>query len=184
MAIIHALLVRLACFYAENINSQKSIGRGTKISSKAQLKTVNGGKISIGKFCSIHDYAQILTYGGTITMGDNCSVNPFCVLYGHGNLKIGNGVRIAASCIIIPSNHIIDDVHVPIYLQGNSSLGIIIEDNVWIGAGAKILDGVQISRGSVVGAGSVVTRNVDPFTVVAGNPARPLRKRIIDCNDK
>lgn len=173
----HGLLDKIALLIFENIKSKKNIGYGTKISSRAKLKTVNGGQISIGKHCSIHDYAHILTYGGKIEIGDNCSVNPFCMLYGHGNLKIGNGVRIASSSIIIPSNHIIEDINKPIYLQGNSNIGIIIEDDVWIGAGSKILDGVTVGRGSVIGAGSVVTKNIAEFTVVAGNPARLLRRR-------
>lgn len=168
---------KLAVFYSETIKSRIIIDQGTKISSKAKLKTVNGGQIAIGKYCSIHDYVQILTYGGTIQLGDHCSVNPFCVLYGHGNLKIGNAVRIATSCVIIPSNHNFDDISKPIYLQGNSSQGIHIEDDVWIGAGTKILDGVTIGRGSVIGAGSVVTKNVAELTVAAGNPARFLRRR-------
>ena len=120
---------------------------------------------------------MLLTYGGKISIGDYCSINPFCVLYGHGGLFIGNGVRIATHVVVIPSNHNFNDTNRYIFQQGSTSLGIRIEDDVWIGAGAIILDGVTISKGSVVGAGSVVNRNIESFSVVAGNPAKILKKR-------
>lgn len=65
----------------------------------------------------------------------------------------------------------------PIYLQGVSAKGIIIEDNVWIGAGAKILDGVVLREGTVVGAGSVVNKSTEAYSVVVGIPARTIRVR-------
>jgi len=158
-------------------NSKRDIHRSSKISYLAKVKTVAGGSIKIGKKCSIHDYSMILSYGGFVHIGDFCTVNPFCILYGHGGLTIGNGVRIAAAAIIIPANHIFEDTSSFIYCQGETRKGIFIEDDVWIGAGAKILDGVRIGRGSVIGAGSVVTKSVECYSVVAGNPARFIRNR-------
>jgi len=119
----------------------------------------------------VHDGARILAYGGEVTLGDRCSVNPYSILYGHGGLAIGNGVLIAAHVVIIPANHNIA-LDSNIRSQGITALGIVIEDDVWIGAGARILDRVHIESGAVVAAGSVVTSGRVPAnTIVGGVPA-------------
>jgi acetyltransferase-like isoleucine patch superfamily enzyme len=119
-----------------------------------------------------------MTYGGVIKIGDGCSINPYSILYGHGNLTIGNNVLIAAHTVIIPANHNFKDLEIPIHQQGLTTKGICIEDNVWIGAGCKILDGVTIGFGAIVAAGAVVTKDVVPNTIVGGVPARLLKTRI------
>lgn len=115
--------------------------------------------------------------GGDIIIGDNCTINPYTIVYGQGGTKIGNGVRIAAHSVIVPSNHIFDDPNEFIYKQGLSKKGIVIEDDVWIGAGVKILDGVTISKGSVIGANSIVTRSTEQNGVYVGIPAKLIKKR-------
>jgi acetyltransferase-like isoleucine patch superfamily enzyme len=131
----------------------------------------------IGENTIIHEFTYLRLYGGFIYIGNNCSINPFCVIYGHGGLKIGNNVRIAAHCTIIPANHIYANPSIPIVEQGETMKGIMIHDDVWIGAGAIILDGVEIGEGSVVAAGAVITKSVPPYSVVAGVPARIIKKR-------
>jgi len=149
----------------------------SNIDAKCKLDTRYGGSIKIGKNNNIRDYVLIQSYGGNIDIGNNISINPFSVIYGHGNVKIGNNVMIATHTVIIPANHIFDDIETPIYLQGETTKGIIIEDDVWIATGCRILDGVTIGKGSVIGAGSVVTKSVPEYSVVAGVPAKVLRKR-------
>lgn len=153
------------------------VGRRGKISRKASLKIVKGGSIRLGASCRIQDYALLWTYGGDINIGDHVSINPFCVLYGHGGLSIGEGVRIAAHVVIIPANHLFADTERFIYRQGISRLGIRIEDDVWIGAGARILDGVTVGKGAIVAAGAVVTRDVPPYAIVGGVPAKVIKYR-------
>ena len=154
------------------------IGAGTRIGAHCRMSVEDeGGSIHIGRRCTIGPSAMLLAYGGTIELGDDCSVNPFCVLYGHGGLKIGNGVRIAASTVLVPANHNFGDPDVPIYQQGISAKGIVIEDDVWIAAHVTVLDGVRIGRGSVIAAGAVVAQDVEPFSVVGGVPARLIKKR-------
>jgi len=117
---------------------------------------------------------MILSRGGNIKIGDNVSVNPFTVIYGIGDVRIGSGVRIATSVTIIPANHVQGNDKIYLKDAGITKLGIQIEDNVWIGAGARILDGVTIGRNAIIGAGSVVTRDVPPNTKVVGVPARVM----------
>lgn len=160
------------------VTKRKKLDRNIKVKRTARIKCNSGGEIQIGSNTEILDYALLLTYGGSIKIGERCSINPFCVIYGHGGVVIGNDVLIAAHTVIIPSNHNFDDTSRTIMSQGNTSKGIIIEDDVWIGSGCKILDGVTIGKGSVIGAGSVVTRSIEPFSIAVGVPARIVRKRI------
>lgn len=142
------------------------------VSRKCVIRARDGGSVTIGAHCEIHDFAMLLTYGGDITIGDNCSVNPFTIVYGQGGTVIGNGVRIAAHCVIIPANHIRGDDERPLYLRGLTARGIQIGDYVWLGAGCRILDGVTIGRHAIIGAGSVVTREIPDFATAVGVPAR------------
>lgn len=91
---------------------------------------------------------------------------------------VGNGVDIASNCTFFPYDHgFLPDE--PIRQQPlQSKGGIIVEDDVWLGAGVTVLDGVKIGRGAVVGAGSVVTHDIPPGAIAAGVPARILKMRI------
>jgi acetyltransferase-like isoleucine patch superfamily enzyme len=99
------------------------------------------------------------------------------VLYGHGNLTIGDNVLIAGHCLIIPANHVFTDINIPISNQGETKKGIIIEDNVWIGSGCRILDGITIGTGAIIAAGAVVNKDVLPNTIVGGVPAKLIKNR-------
>ncbi|MFC7129447.1 acyltransferase [Haloferax chudinovii] len=137
-----------------------------------------GTDITVGKKCKLRSGVKLITYGGHISIGDNCTVNPYTILYGQGGLEIGDGVRIAAHTTIVPANHIFDDPDTYIYKQGETREGIVIGDDVWIGAGCQILDGVTIGEGSVIGAGSVVTESVPAYSVAVGSPARVIKSRL------
>ena len=93
-----------------------------------------------------------------------------------GPIKFGNNILVAQNVLISGLNHDFDDVTKPIVLQGFSKNEVLVEDGVWIGAGAIITAGVTIGQNAVVGAGSVVTKNVEAYTVVVGNPARIVKK--------
>jgi len=147
------------------------------VARQSVLSTRGGGSIRIGRNCEIHPFSMILTYGGDIEIGDNCSINPFVVVYGHGGLKIGNSVRIAAHTVIVPANHNPPSARASLESSGVTGKGIVIDDNVWLGAGCRVLDGVRISRNVIVGAGSVVTRSIPANVTAAGVPARVITVR-------
>jgi acetyltransferase-like isoleucine patch superfamily enzyme len=83
-----------------------------------------------------------------------------------------------AAVNILAENHVFDDADRPIVDQGIIRRGITIEDDVWIGNGVMILDGVTVGQGAVIGAGSIVTKDVESLAIVAGNPARPIGRRV------
>ena len=148
-----------------------------KIYPSVVFSTEYGGEINVGKNSELLNGVLIMTYGGKISIGESCSINPYTILYGHGGLSIGNNVLIAGHCLIIPANHIISDTSLTINKQGLTKKGIVIEDDVWIGAGCRILDGVHIGKGSVIAAGAVVNKNIPSYSVVGGVPAKIIKFR-------
>ena len=112
-------------------------------------------------------------YGDKISFGDNCFVNYNCVMLDGGLITLGDDVLIGPNVQILTINH---STAADQRLSKQSfAQDVNIKNNVWIGAGAIILPGVTIGEGAVVAAGSVVTKDIDKATLVAGNPARALR---------
>lgn len=172
--------VSKSLFYAKNMflhrNRNISIHNESRINSNSTIEIRFGGRILISAKTEVLDGVLILTYGGVIEIGENCSINPYTIIYGHGNTKIGNNVLIAGHCMIIPNNHIFKSKD-PIWTQGNTSKGIVINDDVWLAHGCSVLDGVTIGKGAVIAAGSVVTKDVPPYTVYGGIPAKFIKNR-------
>ena len=114
----------------------------------------------------------VISDPGNLEFGDQVDVGEFTHLRANGGLRIGSRVLIAAHVTITTREH---PTELPRY-GVTEDAPVVIEDDVWIGAGAIVLPGVTIGRGAVIAAGAVVTANVEPFTVAAGVPARPIRK--------
>lgn len=112
---------------------------------------------------------------GDIEFGSNCSVNAYACI--SGKVRCGNGVRIASLVSIVGFNHGFDDPDTPINDQPHEIKGIVIGDDVWIGANAVVLDGVTIGNGAVIAAGAVVNKDVPPLAIMAGVPAKLIRRR-------
>lgn len=106
------------------------IGRDSDVEFGATLRCHGGGSIVIGRRCRIHKGAQILTHGGDIVIGDKLTLNAYSILYGHGGLRIGNSVLIAAHTVVIPANHVFERTNIPIKAQGLTKQGIRIGSDV------------------------------------------------------
>jgi virginiamycin A acetyltransferase len=146
-----------------------------RVSPLADIEdSVRGSRIVVGAHSAIDSFVKVKPAGGSgdLVIGEHSVVNSGCVLYtGHG-IRIGNHVAIAANTTLAPVNHAFADRSRHIDEQGflPGKGGIVIEDDVWIGANCVLLDGAMLRRGCVIGAGSLVRGEVEAYSVQAGNP--------------
>jgi acetyltransferase-like isoleucine patch superfamily enzyme len=134
--------------------------------------------VRIGNRCRISAGTRLYSWGGFVSVGWGCAINTNAVLYGTGGgITIGNQVRIAAQTVLVTTSHCFARLDLPIADQGFTAKPIVVEDDVWIGTGARVLGGVRIGRGSIVAAGAVVNRDVPSLSVVGGVPAKLIRER-------
>lgn len=113
-----------------------------------------------------------IDYGKPVSIGERCFIQQCCTFFGRGGIEIGNDVFIGPKVNLITINHDPD----PDNRSATCGRPIVIEDKVWIGINSTILPGVRIGYGAIVGAASVVTKDVESMTVVAGNPARVIKR--------
>ncbi len=165
------------------------IGSNSSIGSSARILNASGrsDRITVGENTRIEGELFVFSHGGQLEIGDWCFIGPGSRIWSACCISIGDRVLISHNC------NIIDSLTHPInankrHLQFKEILRsghprnidlderpVKVNDDVWIGAGATILRGVSIGCASIVGAGSVVTSDVPPHTIVAGNPARIIR---------
>jgi virginiamycin A acetyltransferase len=150
-----------------------------KVSKFADIEdSTRGTRIVIGAHASIDSFVKVKPAGGNgdLVVGDRTVINSGCVLYTGNGVLIGNDVAIAANCTFAPVNHAYQDKSRRINQQGflPSRGGIVIEDDVWIGANVVILDGAILRTGCVIGAGSLVRGEIPAYSIQAGNPLRHL----------
>ncbi|MFA5303071.1 MAG: hypothetical protein WC393_00855 [Candidatus Nanoarchaeia archaeon] len=154
-------------FFLNNLK----IGKGAYL---GRCDILAQGPISIGKNCIINDYVILNSKTGYINIGDGSSVNSFSVIYGNGGVEIGKNNAIAQAVKIV-KNHKIPKYKHEGYVK-LSEKKTIIGDNVWLCANVVVVDGVKIGSFSVIGANSLVSRDVPESVIAAGNPAKVLRK--------
>ncbi len=116
--------------------------------------------IVLGDSTYLKGYSYLDSYGGKIDFKGYSNLSQFCLVAGQGEVSIGKYVIFGSHCIVLSSNHIFNDLELPYMFQGDVSAPVVIEDNVWIGAGSIILAGIKIGRNTVIGAGSIVNKNV------------------------
>ena len=150
----------------------KDIGFLTYISLTSSVR--NHRNISLGNNCQINSF--VVLWPTKLSVGSNCQFNPGTAIY--GDVTIGNNVMIAPNCMIAGGNHTFRDVNIPMIFQGSNEKGIMIGDDVWIGANSVIVDGVKIGSGAVIAAGSIIVKNVQEYHVVGGVPAKQLKSRL------
>jgi acetyltransferase-like isoleucine patch superfamily enzyme len=154
--------------------------RGVYLDEGVYLHACPGG-IEIGENSLVMHHAELHVYNfrhlphAGIRIGRDCLISEFNVLRGQGGITIGDRVYTSPLVQLAAVNHVFSDPSRPFIEQGITAQGIVIEDDVWIGAGAIVTDGVRIGRGAVVAAGAVVIHDVPAHTVVAGVPARVVK---------
>ena len=121
-----------------------------------------------------------IDYGKPVTIGEDCFIQQCCTFFGRCGITLGNGVFIGPKCNLITINH---DVN-PENRSATYGRPIVIEDKVWLGINVTVLPGVRIGYGSIVGANSVVTKDVPPMTIVAGSPAKIIKKIEVNKEEK
>jgi virginiamycin A acetyltransferase len=152
------------------------------VSAHADIEdSQRGTRIVIGSGSVIDSFVKIKPAGGSgdVIVGERVTINSGCVIYSGNGVRIGNDVAVAANCVFAPVNHAYADGGRLIREQQfqESKGGIIVEDDVWIGAGCVLLDGAILRRGCVVGAMSLVRKEIAAGGVYAGNPLRRIGSR-------
>ena len=164
----------------------KKFGRNTLI--RPCFNALRGERyISIGDNCYIGKLVQLTAtdefdnqrFSPKIEIGDNCSIGDFSHVTAINEIRLGNNVRMGKNILITDNSHGVFDLKMldmaPNYRPLVSKGPVIIEDNVWIGMKSSIMPGVRIGKGAIIGAGSVVTKDIPPFAIAAGVPARVIK---------
>ncbi|MDE1993135.1 MAG: acetyltransferase [Rhizobiaceae bacterium] len=168
-----ALFYRLKALFTRGV---LTISRRTRVPRGATI-IWKDGSVSIGEKAFLRNGIVIDAQRGSIDIGRNVSLNDYAILLGRGGITIGNDVRIAGHAMVVSFDHNFDDPDQPIRMQGVTKKPVVIEDDVWIGAGAKILGGSHIAKGCVIGANAVVKGRTEPYGVYTGVPARLIKRR-------
>jgi virginiamycin A acetyltransferase len=160
-----------------NIISKKAI-----ISKLADIEvSKKGSKVIIEAGTMIDSFVKIKFSGGSgdVVIGENCFINSGTVIYSGNGVKLGKGVLIASNCTLAAANHEYRFSNKTIlgggFIPGKG--GIVIEDDVWIGANSVLLDGSVIRQGAVVGAGSLVRSELEEYGIYVGSPLKLIGKR-------
>jgi acetyltransferase-like isoleucine patch superfamily enzyme len=162
-----------------------SVGRNFIAEDYAEIQGLSrhgitfGDRVSVGRFAMIRPSSY---YGGPagegLSVGNNSNIGAYCYIGCSGLIRIGDNVMMSPRVSLYAENHNFADTMRPMKDQGVTREPIIIEDDCWIAAHSIVLAGVTIGRGSIVAAGSVVTKDVPAYSIVAGSPARVIRSRL------
>ncbi len=156
------------------------LGKGVYLDQGVYIHACpNGVRIGDGTLVMHGAVLHVYNFRGMphsgISIGGDSLIGEYTVIRGQGGVRIGSRVYTSPLVQILAVNHVFDDPTRSFVEQGITAEGIVIEDDVWIGAGAIVTDGVHVGRGAVIAAGAVVTQDVPPHVVVGGVPARVLR---------
>jgi acetyltransferase-like isoleucine patch superfamily enzyme len=161
--------------------SRIKLGHGSYVDQGVYIHACPGGVeigpgtlVMHGSVLHVYNFRDLPHAG--IRIGRDSLIGEVNVIRGQGGVTIGDRVYTSPMVQMVAVNHVFDDPDRPFVEQGITAQGIVVEDDVWIGSGAVLTDGVRVHRGAVVAAGAVVTGDVPAHTVVGGVPARVIRK--------
>lgn len=164
----------------------------TKFFRTAEISSINNNNIKIGKHTQIHGIIQCFNKMAIVEIGEYCFLGPSSRLWAMNNIKIGDRCLISHNVHILDTNNhsfsavkrhaeavsVFANVHTAEYSSDVVTAPVLIEDDVWVGFGASILKGVKIGCGSIIGANSVVTKDVPSYSIIAGNPSKIIGKSL------
>lgn len=154
-----------------------SIGDNVEINALSKKGIVMGNNISIHRNTIIECTGVIRELGEGLVVGNNVGFAENCFIQVRGNVTIGSNVMFGPGVSVFSENHGFLNLDIPMIDQPSSRKDVVIEDDVWLGANSIILYGVTIGKGSIIAAGAVVSKDVPPFSVAAGVPARIIGSR-------
>lgn len=149
-------------------------GKGSRIRRKTRMDVLPWNNFSLGNDSTIEDFTTINNGVGDVIIGDRTRVglgNTFI-----GPIKVGNDIMFAQNIVMSGLNHGYEDINLSIHNQPVTTAQINIEDEAWIGANSVIVAGITVGKHAIVAAGSVVTKDVPAYSIVAGNPAKLLKQ--------
>lgn len=149
-------------------------GKGAIIRRRTRMDVVPWNRFELGTNSTIEDFSAINNGVGSVIIGDRTKIGLSNTIIGP--VTIGNDIRLAQNITLSGLNHNYEDISFPIHEQGVSTALISIEDNTWIGANVVVVAGVTIGKHSIVAAGSIVTKDIPPYSVAVGNPARIIKQ--------
>jgi acetyltransferase-like isoleucine patch superfamily enzyme len=141
-----------------------------------RARIVNPRRIRLHSCAQLRSYSVVRSVPGEIEIGAHTGLGDYSIVNAVESISIGEKVMIAAGCHITDANHDVGGREI-MHGRQRRTEPVVIEDEVWLGAGVTVTAGVRIGKGAVVGAGAVVTRSVEPYQIVAGVPARPIGQR-------
>lgn len=154
-----------------------SVGKRFRAEGFVAIRSLRG-RVTIGEGVTFGALVNIAaTEGAVIAIGDGVSVNQGTYVIARCSVSIGRNTRVGEYCSIRDNSHVFDATDVPVADQGYVSSEVAIGEDVWLGRCVTVMPGVVIGDGAIVGAHAVVTKNVAPFAIVAGVPARVIGHR-------
>lgn len=166
------------CSYLRVVLLEENIklGKNVKLGKNIVLKTTDDGSITIGNNVIIESNTYIYAQKAHIVIGENSFIGKGTQIVAKECIQIGKDCLISAYSIVRDSNHGIVK-NTPINRQPHNIKPIVIEDDVWLGSHTSVTAGCKISKGVIVGANAVVTKNVEPYTMIGGVPAKFIKTR-------
>jgi len=164
-------------------------GRGVTLEKGVIIDGLSTEGVEIGDNSTIGPYsiikASLLSYlGKGLHLGNQSSLDAFSFVGAGGGVWIGNRVIMGQHVSFHAENHNFESLDHPIREQGRTAEGIVIDDDCWVGSNVTFLDGVHVGTGCVIAAGAVVTKDIPPYSIAAGIPARVIKKRQQSSDDQ
>lgn len=171
---------RVRLYHLKHIQAGRgfSLEEGCEIVGLSKRGIIFGDRCTVGRFATIRPTNVLLGEAGEgLKLGDHSNIGAYSYIGCSGYIEIGANVMMGPRVNLMAENHNFERTDMPMKEQGVTRSFIKIEDDVWLGVGSSVLAGVTVGKGSIVAAGAIVTKDVPPYSVVGGVPAKVIKKR-------